>query len=369
MEEEKDSAAIELLADRIFQFLSIVSVPFLLCFYWPNHDVRAVKLEALQFYAIVLVVLSVLIPRKRPISNVWPVAFLLLAIANIFMHGLGGNTVLSLPFILFPMLAIYVLHQNLDFKTVMLIKEVIVYTALFNCALFLLEYNHIEMVFTIGQHGRPSGFMCYPINFAILCSVAIFMTWSWQKWLVIPLGLCLCLTQEYSCILGLILAISMPYVHRISKPIWVALFVLLGYLAFTHLGIINGKLGLRTTFWGPIFNNVWARPLDGWGLGAYTAYANQIFKFSIGNWTELHCEPLDLLFSMGLVGVGVVCAWGHSLRRNFTWNIYTKSILVMLVTSCFHSILHFGDTLWLSVILYTCWQIEKRTMFVFPDRL
>lgn len=356
------SEVIKYLVDKAFQYLVMLSIPLILCFYWPNHELRLMKFECMQYVVIVMFALCSIIEHKRKIIDYWLSLLLILAILNMFTHGMGGNTQLSMTFIWLPVIGFYAMLNKISRETVESMKKVIVVTCLINCSLFLtqlLTYYHlanIDMVFTLGQHGRPSGFMCYPVSFSLLCAVSFFFALEWKKWLCIPIAACLLLSQEYSVIIATIMAILFV------RAFWLPLLLVAMAVVFMNHSLIASKMALRMQFWYPIFKDIWSRPLDGWGLGAFTALPHNFFGFDRGNWSELHCEPLDLFFSMGLIGL----AWGigfiNGLRRYFSLNKYIQCLWIIAFASCFHSVFHFMDTCWLAVVVYVMYKIEITEM-------
>ena len=349
--------AIKCLVKNSFQLVILLSVPFILCFYWPNHEQRLMKYEAFQYVSILIIILSSLVEEKRRILNCWPALLLLLAVINIFTHFMTGNTQLSLSFFLLPVIAFYSIIQKVSTKTVDNLKKIIVVTCLINSILFIFESCGINIVFQAGQFTRPSGFMCYPATFALLCGISLFFAWEWNKWLTLPIGICLLISNEYSVILGVFLALAIPNWKKYWMVILEVLFVLTIILLWKHNTILE-KLQLRTQFWIPLFKSCWSRPIDGWGLGAYTALPHNFFGFDRGNWSEVHNEYLDIFFSMGIIG----CAWLYgfitSLKKYFTWNKYTQSLLIVSLACSFHSPLHFMDSLWLILVVYIMYQVE-----------
>lgn len=340
----------------IFQWLIVLSVPFIISFYWPNHDERLMKFLCFQIYTNILLCLSFIFPTKRNIDNLFPALFFILGFFNLFTHGMSDNVNIGLGFIIPAITGIYVISNHLHQDSIPKLKKSIVITCLLNCFLFLMEYPHKTIIFNLDLGSeRASGFMLYPANFSLLCAVSLFIAWNWCKFLCLPIGLCLILSQEYSVIAGVVLVIGLS-----SYRIALGALLVIGFLfLFFHWNTVYGKILLREKFLFPVFQNVWSRPLDGWGVGEYNRLPNSFFGFVRGNWSEMHCEPLDLLFSMGIIGIGCAIGWAQGFTKSFTWNEYTKSIVVILVTSCFHSIFHFCDSLWLSIIVYSLYEVEK----------
>lgn len=360
MEQDKDLEAIKL-GNKIYQWLIILSIPLIICFYWPNHEVRLMKFEAMEFCVMSLIALSCLSEINKR-KELWPGIFLFVCLINAFTHLLSPSIMIALNFVIFSVLGFYYVHNYITLETINLIKKSIVYTCLLNGLLFLVLMNHFDLVFQIGPHGRPAGFMCYPIGFSLLCAISLFISWEWKKWLCIPIGILLLMSQEYSVILATLLAISTPY----WKKYWYFIFPLglitIASFLFIHhgnqIGIIERKIDLRFKYLEPIIVNMWSRIIDGWGIGSYRFLPTSFFGFDRNNWSEMHCEPLDLVFSMGIMGIAVFIGFINSLRKYFTWNKYTKSFLIIGVASCFHSPFHFADTLWLIIVLYSMYKVE-----------
>lgn len=319
------------------------------------------KFEALQFFVIVLFGCSFFLTHKRDQANGWIGLFLMLSVLNVFTHAMSQITVLSLSFIIFPILGYYILHSYMSLKTVKILKNVIIYTCLFNGLIFLCQYFKHDVIFTIGEHGRPTGLMCYPIGFSLLCAISLLFALESISWLSLPIGVLLAMSNESSVFLGLVMAFVLPYLKGYWKII---LLVVIGAVIYKEWHTISGKLDIRFKFLEPVFKNVWSRPLDGWGLGSYRSLGSDFFGFDRGNWSEMHCEPLDLFFSMGFIGVAWAIVFINKLKKYFTWNKYTKSFLVIAITSCFHSVFHFMDTLWIVIVIFVMYEIELREELV-----
>ena len=348
----------------LFQALIVVSIPVLLCFYWPNHDERLMKFIAFQVYTNILLCMCFLFQPKRIINNFYPALLFVLGYINLFTHNMSQYVSVGLGFIVPAVLSIYVISNHLHMDMVPVIKKTIVITCLLNCVLFIVELNKISVVFNLDLPSeRPSGFMLYPANFALLCAISLFLAWEWRKWLCLPIGACLYLSHEFSVIAGVVLAVCVPFLNRWWH--WAFIAGLTGFLTYHFWPDISGKLALRMRYLLPVFQNVWARPLDGWGVGEYNRLPDSFFGFPRGNWSEMHCEPLDLLFSFGLLGVAVVAGWIYQTVKEWQWTACSKCLIVIAVTSCFHSVLHFIDSLFLSIVVYSLWEIERNEQ---PDK-
>jgi hypothetical protein len=355
---------------EIFQWLIILSVPFIICFYWPNHDARLMKFLCFEIYVNVLLGMSFLFTTKRTVNNLWPALFFVAGFINLFTHGLSNTVNIGLSFIVPSIIAIYLISNHLHTNMIPALKKTIVITCLLNCALFLTQTLGLDIVFIVHKQtwaepweGRPSAFMIHPANFGLICSIGLILAWEWRKWLCLPIGLCLCLSHEYSVIAGLLAVVCVPFLYDMRRYVpryyYFIPLAIISFALFHFWGDILGKLAVRTRYLFPVFQNVWARPLDGWGLGQYNRLPESFFGFSRGNWSELHCEPLDLLFSMGFLGVAVVGGWIYSFVKGFTWNLLTKCLIIIAITSCFHSVFHFVDSLYLCIVVYALWEIER----------
>ena len=84
----------------------------------------------------------------------------------------------------------------------------------------------------------------------------------------------------------------------------------------------------------PNFAKVGPSQRVGAGMGCFSYRNLKFLGFPKGNWTELHNEPLDLLFSMGSIGVILVGFWINSMKKYFTWNTYSKCAVVIGVIRC-----------------------------------
>lgn len=346
----------------LFQWLIVFSIPFVLCFYWPNHELRLMKFICLQTYATILLSLSFIYFPKRSINNPYPALFLILGFVNLFTHGMSEYVNVGVSFMLPTVVGIYVISNHINEELIPVLKKMLVITCLLNCALFLTQNLGLSIVFNAHQQTaaepwqqRPSGFMCYPASFALLCAVSLFFAWGWRKLLCIPIGICLLLSKEYSVIGGLLLAISMPFLKKWWH--YFALAAFLGVIGYFLWPTIHGKLLLRMKYLYPVIQNVWARPIDGYGVGMYNRLPDSFFGFFRGNWSEMHCEPLDLLLCMGFLGLACIAGWIYKVRE---MSLKYKMIFVVFGSAClFHSPFHFGDTIWLFVILYSLYEAEN----------
>ena len=295
---------------------------------------------------------------------------------NLFTHGLSQYVNIGLSFIIPSITAIYVIANHLHHDMVSVLKKAIVVTCLINCALFLTQVAGLDLIFTVHKQtmqelweGRPSAFMTYPVNFALLCSVGLILAWEWRKWLCLPIGLCLVLSSEYSVIGGLLAVVSVPFIYGLRRYVpgyfYIVPVVMIGLVLYHFRLDIEGKFALRMKYLYPVIQNIWARPLDGWGVGEYNRLPDSFFGFTRGNWSEMHCEPLDLFFCMGFMGVSVVAGWIYYTVKEWQWNSCSKCLILIAITSFFHSVFHFIDSLWLSIIIYSLWEIEKHEQ---PDK-
>lgn len=354
----------KVIAHSLFQNLIILSVFLIPCFYWPNHEPRLMKFICFQTFMTILLCMSFLFVPKRRINNFYPAIFLLVAFVNLFTHGMNDYVNVGVSFIFPTILGIYVISNHLHGNYVSTIKKAIVLLCLLNCVLFITQLMGMSLIFDYDKHigwQRPSGFMCYPASFALLCGVSIILAWHWQKWMILPIGICLWLSHEYSVFLGVFLSLSLPllrgYWKFIPLIILAGIVFLLWHRSFTDISSIESKIALRMKYIYPVFQNVWARPLDGWGVGMYNRLPDSFFGFPRGNWSEMHCEPLDLLFCMGLMGVSCIAGWIRYVVKNMT--VQSKRIFIIFGTmACFHSPFHFADTLFLFVILTSLAEIE-----------
>lgn len=340
----------------LFQWLIVLSIPFIICFYWPMKDERLMKFICLQTFTMILLTISFLFTPKRVIYTFYPALILILGFLNLFTHGMSDYVNVGVSFILPTVIGIYIISNHLHTDYIPIVKKTVVLMCLANCLLFFVETLKFQIVFNLDQGWeRPSGFMCYPASFALLCGVSLFLAWGWKKWLCIPIGLCLLLTKEYSVILGLIIAVCMPFLNRWWH--YTLTFIILGIIGYHFWPQIHGKMIIRLKYLYPVIQNVWARPIDGWGVGMYNRLPDSFFGFPRGNWSEMHCEPLDLFFSMGFIGIACVGGWICSVRN---MAIKYKMIFIVFGTMAFfHSPFHFSDTLWLFVILYSLYEIEN----------
>lgn len=339
----------------LFQWFAIVSLPLIVCFFWPNHELRAVKMECMQLFCVLLFGIGNMIKPIRNSLSIWPAVFMLMCLVNVLTHGMSGTTMVGLPFVIFSTVGIYTLLGHLKLETIQTLKRAIIFTFFLNALAYLTEYFNTDILFNMieGQNARACGFMCYPASFALLSAIAFLIAWDLNKWMCLPIGIFIILSKEFSVILGLfiVLIISLPKWYKLA-----GIFIGMAIGIYLHEEIF-GRIMLRWHFWQPVVSSVWARPIDGWGLGAWRSFSDQFLQR--GNWSELHCEPLDTFFSLGFVGLAVVRGWINSARKRFTWNLYSKSFVVYSVTSFFHSPFHFADTLWLGIIIYCMWEIER----------
>lgn len=343
----------------IFQKLIVFSVFWIPCFYFPNHDPRLMKFICLQTTVSILLALSFLFAPKRTIDNFYPGLFLVLGFINLFTHAMSDFVSVGVNFIFISVVAIYTISNHLHYDYVPSVKKAFVILCLINCALFITQVMGLNLIFVIGEHERPCGFMAYPVNFALLCGISLLLTWEWNKWFCIPIALCLFLSHEFSVVGGLLMAIIMSsyaYMWRF-KWFYIGWAVLALVISYHWWPLIHDKSLLRLRYLEPVFTNVWARPLDGWGVGMYNRLPDSFFGFPRGNWSEMHCEPLDLLFCMGLLGVAVVGGW---VKNIWGMSLFYKQIFaVILAVACFHSPFHFADSLYLCIILYSLMEIER----------
>ena len=343
----------------IFQKLIVISVFLIPCFYWPNHEPRLMKFICFQVTVNILLALSFLFTPKRTIDSFYPALFLILGFINLFLHGMSDFVNVGVSFLLMSVVAIYIISNHLHIDYVPVIKKTIVLLCLVNCVLFLLEVHGISPIFNLGEHERPSGFMCYPATFALLCGISLFLAYDWHRWMMLPIGLCLFLSHEFSVIGGVLVAFvmtSIPYMWRF-KWFYVALALIGAVISYHWWPLMHDKAMLRMKYLYPVFQNVWARPIDGAGVGMYNRLPDTFFGFPRGNWSEMHCEPLDLLFCMGFLGVAVVAGW---VRSVWSMSLFYKQIFaIIIITSCFHSPLHFADSLFLIIVIYALMEIER----------
>ena len=344
----------------IFQKLIVLSVFLIPLFFWPNHEPRLMKFICFQTTVMIMLAFSFMFTPKRTIDNFYPGLFVLLGFLNLFTHGMSDFVNVGMGFIMTAVIGIYVVSNHLHIDNVPLIKKSIVILCIINCALFLTQKMGLNIVFLPDEHGRPSGFMCYPASFAMLCAISLFLSWEWKKWLCTPIALCLIMSNEFSVILGLIVAFCFGVRWRFTRHCLVLIPVILtlGIIGWHLWPAIYSKSLIRFKYLYPVIQNVWARPIDGWGVGMYNRLPDSFFGFPRGNWSEMHCEPLDLFFCMGIMGVAIVVGWIKKVS-NYTYMNYKKIFIVFGITSCFHSPFHFADTLWLFVILYSLMEIEN----------
>lgn len=354
------------LADNLFQKFVIFSIPLMMCFYWPSHDPRIIKYAVFQMLALILFGMSFLFDQKRKISTIWPAIFLLIGVLNIFTHLMAAYCQMAFTFILFTVMSLYVLMNNMTLETVQCLKKSIVVTALINCSYFFSQMLGVVTVFDgFDTHGRASAFLIYPTHFSLLCAVALFFAWEWKKILCLPLLLGVIWSHEYAVLLGTVVAFLCGFKSRRDFILFVPMLAVVIYL-FCALKVhasgndVLGRIQLRMQFCYPTFRAAFARAIDGFGMGGFRQGFDSIVPgFPKGAWPELHCEPLQLFFEMGLIGMAVFWGWIRSMGKYFTWNVYSKSLLIIGITSCFHSIFHFCDSLWLILMVYAMWEIER----------
>lgn len=345
-----------ILIEELFQWLSILSVPFIVCFFWYHYDLRLMKLAGMQYYLIILYCFSVIVNPKRSIQNYWPALFLLLAVFNIFTHHMITKT--NLPFIWLPVLGFYSLINTISLNTIQLMKKAIVITCLMNCALFITQLFHMNIILTIDpiwdSHAftRPCGIMCYPFEFATLCAVSSLFAWEWRKWLCVPIVGCLLMSYEFAPVfaLGVICWIGFNKKWKIISSVIAIIIIACLW------NLIMGKLNIRLPFLSVAWQLCFSHLIIGQGLGAFENEPSNLFPVIKGNWYELHCEPLDIFLCMGIGGI----LWAFGFIRDLCgkWNIYTKSFSIIGIVSLFQSSFHFMDMAWLCVILYIMFNID-----------
>lgn len=350
----------------IFQWLIILSVPIIICFYWPNHEIRLMKFISLQTFTTILLALSFLFVPKRNINNFYPAIFLIVGFINLFTHGMNDFINVGVSFILPVVVGIYIISNHLHNDFIPILKKTIVVICLLNCVVFFIQNSGFDLVFSIHHQtpseewqGRASGFLCYPASFALLCGVSLFLAWEWKKWLCFPIVLGLFFSHEYSVIGGIFLSFFTFVTWRLNRHclILIPLAIILGIISWHYFPVVFQKITLRLKYLYPILQNIWARPLDGWGVGMYNRLPDSFFGFPRGNWSEMHCEPLDLFFCMGIMGVACIGGWLNHVKN---MNIFYKRIFIVFgFMACFHSPFHFADTIWLFVILYALYEVEN----------
>lgn len=361
----------KVIAHDLFQKMIVLSVFLVPLFYWPNKEPRLMKFICFQTISTILLCVSFMFTPKRTIDNPWPALFLILGFANLFTHGMSDFVNVGVGFIMPAVVCVYVIGNHLQNDFVPVVKKAIVLMCLVNCVLYITECMGINTVFILHKANgweRPCGFMCYPASLALLCAVSLVFIWKLSRdcqWIAltsIPIAWCLWSTHEFSVFLGIFLAVFVPFLRGIWK---LAPFIAVGVFAcFTcHASLLNccpitNKIALRMKYLYPVIQNVWARSLDGWGVGMYNRLPDSFFGFPRGNWSEMHCEPLDLFFCMGLTGVACVVMWiKHSVQK---MNMEFKMIFIVFgVTACFQSPLHFADTLFLGALLIALHEVER----------
>jgi hypothetical protein len=350
------------IAYDVFQKLIVLSVFLIPCFFWPQHEVRLMKFICLQTFTMILLAFSFMFTSKRSIDNFYPALFLILGFLNLFTHGMSDFVNIGVNFIFISVVGIYVISNHLDQSYIPIIKKAIVLMCLANCVLFLTQKYGLNIVFTIGPHERPCGFMSYPANFGLLCAISVILTWQWHKWLIIPIGTCLWLSHEYSVILGLFTGLSMVFFKGYWKMLFpvalIGVCFFLWHRSFTDSASIQGKIDLRLKYLYPVLVNVWARPIDGWGVGMYNRLPDRFFGFARGNWSEMHCEPLDCFFCMGFAGVACITGWILTSFKSMS-NFYKMIFITFGTVACFHSPFHFADSLFLAILLISLFEVEK----------
>lgn len=353
----------------MFNYLIIISLFLVICCYWPNHDIRIVKFLCWQVFAMLLLSLSFFFNSERTVPNIWPGLFLLASTINMITHGFSEATLKAMSYVFVAVLSFYLLANFISAEMLPALKKAIVVLALLNCGLATLEYMGYCPVFNRvieWQALPPTGFMIYPVHLSVLCGIGIFFALEWKKWLAVPLLICFFKTHEVSASVGFIMAFVIPYMARNKKDA-ILISILIASLILALIFVKNPwqpllyhKFELRFQYWLPIFKYFWARPLDGWGIGVYSYVVNDLLPNLPKNaWLELHNEPLQGLFEMGAKFVLIVWGWTRYIAQKcFTGNIYFKCFILLLFTSFGHSIFHFADILWLSIVIFAMFEIE-----------
>lgn len=352
---------IDIQLDRVFQWLLIFSIPIILLSYLPQQDMRVTKFYFMQFYIMLLLCLAFCLPKERESNNLFVHTFFVLSFINFLTHPIDVYGSYRLTQIFFAAVGFHLIYKYTKRETVALLKRAVVITALINCALFLLHEIKYYVVFDFVH--RPAGFMLFPAHFSLLVGVSVFLLekkWQWLEAILIP---CLILSHEASTVAIFFLCYLTRYLNRKQ---FISI-ILLGGGAFFSWALIKGhianflvhKLTYRMDCWDTVIKAVWARPIDGFGLGAY-ARSGMIINNNLWlhDWTTVHNEPLDLFLSMGIIGLVFGFFWLKDMNKNISGNYMLIAIIFMFV-SLFHSVFQFADTLWLGVALYALSELER----------
>lgn len=352
---------------KFFNYSVLISIFLVSGFYWPNHDVSAMKNMCWQMTIIFLTGTYFMSTSQRFVKDIYPALLAMYCLVNMLTHGISGNTPVSLTVVFFFMLGVYVLSNGLHEDFIPSVKKTIVTFGLVNVVSFILERFGIQAPFIVNNNHLASGFMLYPAHFALLCAVALFFAWDWNKLLCVPLVLGIILVNEFSATFGLFLVILfLLYKHKWFLTLLVIAILVISVFWLYHdqvLTYLNNRFKVRLLYWCPSFQAIFSRLLDGIGIGNYSLAVDRIVPNQpSGAWTWLHNEPLQALLEGGVLLIGLLVSWFCNLKKKIVGAYYEKpyvySFVIFLTVSIGHSPFHFMDTLWLFMIIYAMFQAE-----------
>lgn len=355
-----------------FKLLMILSVPTVMFGYWPNHYTPAVKLLFMEYFSMILGILGLFTERRRAIL-IFPALLLLISILNMFTHGLNAYTQTGVAYVFFFVLAFYTLSNFIDELDIKNLRSVLVWCAVVNSVFSVAQFFNYSpaMDYNYNNGSLPSGFMTYPCLSSLLAAVGLILISPCKKMLMIPLVLCLLLKPELSILVGLVIALLIKFYPSFKNEkylIFSAVMATVGLISAAciyHTSIFNfiiNKLNIRLDYWLGSFHYLWSRPLDGWGIGGWSYFVEKLFPQTPHNaWPELHNEPLQSFFELGLIGVLLFFFWAKRIIRKFSFDDYSLCLIVFLTASLGHAVLHFADGIWLFLIVYVLWEATRGT--------
>lgn len=353
------------LARILFKGLLIFSLPLIMFGYWPNHLTPQVKLLFMEYMSMSLAILSFFAERNRKFI-LWPALLFFVCLLNMFTHGLNQYTQTGVAYVFFFTLAFYAITNFIEDLDAENLKHVVIWCAAFNSVFAVMQFFQYSPAMDYDYHSRPMGFMTYPVLSSLLAAVGLILT-KQNGWLLrVPMILCLVLRPELAVLIGLVVVCLIKHWNRITKShllmIGPALIMLIVFYK-QILSYFHQRTFIRLDYWLGTFKYFWARPLDGWGIGGFGYFVEKLFpQTPHGAWNELHNEPLQALFELGVIGAIVLFCWGRHILKNFNVDDnYSLCLVVFLTASLGHAIFHFADGIWLFLIIYILWERNAAT--------
>lgn len=340
-------------------------------FFLPSQLSYYPQEQFFQIGTMALFGLSMWIPAKRKISNLWLFLMFSYCIFHTVFFNYDDTSRYTLLNVFFGMVLLKITAERISLNLKMFGYLILGFCA-WNIIWMALQLKNIDPVFSSVHPENTSaidivGLLGARFCLGILGALALPFVYSYKKWCALCLLPLLYYSKSSSCVIAFFvsLMIIVWYWHKsIFWPLFIISMAIASFYVF-RIDMPSGEFGKRLSVWCAGINILKNKMWLGYGIGKWK---DMHFVGIQGNgqpeeWAWAHNEYMQLWFEQGVVGVCLLFLYLKNVFKSFCADrdgaVIFSAFVGLLIVSFFHFPFHLAKFASLGILILALIEAKK----------